>query len=255
MVAAASFLIDTLTPSNFADRIASELVHARRVARGIVVTTPVLFPSGAHVSILVTFTGDRCLVSDDGAAYAEADMMGAGDIFRRAARSIAEECGLRFNNFEIFETDARVDTLPGIIAIVADAAKRAIHVTADRLARKLDFDLKTSIVDRLIDAFGVKRVAVDASISGASTHSWTVDALVRTESVEVAIEAVSPSPISVSSAYMKLDDIRRLDHAPKTVAALKGKSSFGADQLLILGRTSRLIDVAADWRELERIAA
>jgi hypothetical protein len=248
-------MIEAVTPSNFPDRIASELVHARKVSRGTVVTTPVLFPSGAHVSVLVIFTGDRCLVSDDGAAYAEADLMGASEIFRRAARAIAEESGLRFNNFEVFESDARIDNLPGIIAIVADAAKRAIHLTAERLARKFDFDLKTSIVDRLIDIFGAKRVSVGASISGASTHSWTVDALVRTDSAEVAIESVSPSPISVSSAYMKLDDIRRLDSAPRTVAALKGKSSFGADQLLILGRTSRLMDVKGDWRDLEKFAA
>lgn len=255
MVTTASLLTKTLTPSNFADKIVGELVQARRIDRGVVVTTPVLFPSGSHVSVLVSFSGDRCLVSDDGAAYAEADMMGAGEIFRRAARSIADETGLRFNNFEIFEADARLDILPGIIAIVADAAKRAVHVTAERLARKLDLDLKTSIVDKLIDAFGSAHVSVNAAISGASTHTWTVDALVRTEHAEIAIEAVSPSPISVSSAYMKLDDIRRLDSAPRTVAALKGRESFGADQLLILGRTSRLIDAKADWRELERIAA
>ncbi|WP_438750007.1 hypothetical protein [Pararhizobium sp. O133] len=246
---------DPVSVANFAERIAGELVRARRSSRGVVITTPVLFPSGAHVTILVTFTGDRCLVSDDGAAYAEADLMGAGEIFRRVARSIADEVGLRFNNFEIFETDARIDTLPGIIAIVADTARRAIHVTAERLARKLDFDLKTSIVDRLIDVFGAKRVSADAEITGASTHNWTVDALVKTEGAEIAIEAVSPSPISVSSAYMKLDDIRRLDGAPRTVAALKGKQQFGADQLLILGRTSKLVDVRSDWRELERLAA
>jgi hypothetical protein len=82
-----------------------------------------------------------------------------------------------------------------------------------------------------------------------------VDALVKTENAEIVIEAVSPSPISVSSAYMKVDDIRRIDGAPRTVAALKGRQLFGADQLLILGRTSRLVDVKADWRELEKIAA
>lgn len=255
MVATANVLSETLVYRNFADRIAGELVHARKVARGTVVTTPVLFPSGAHVSILVSFDGDRCLVTDDGSAYAEADMMGAGDIFRRAARSIAEDSMLRFNNFEIFEADARIDTLPGIIAIVADAAKRAVHVTSERLARKLDLDLKTSVVDRLIDVFGANHVSIDAAISGASTHTWTVDALVRTEGADIAVEAVSPSPISVSSAYMKLDDIRRLESAPKIVAALKGKNSFGADQLLILGRTSRLIDAKADWHELKSLAA
>lgn len=246
---------EPLTPGNFVDRIASELVRAKRLARGTVVTTPVLFPSGAHVSILVSFNGDRCLVSDDGAAYSEADMMGASEIFRRAARNIAEDAGLRFNNFEIFEADARIENLPGVIAIIADAARRAVQVTADRLARKLDFDLKTSIIDRLVDVFGAKRVSADATISGASTHSWTVDALVQTESADIAVEAVSPSPISVSSAYMKLDDIRRLAEAPRTVAVLKGKQFFGSDQLLILNRTARLIDATADWRELERIAA
>jgi hypothetical protein len=93
MVAAAKPVIEPLTLRNFETRIASELVQAHRIAPGTVVTTPVLFPSGGHVSILVSFDGDKCLVSDDGAAYAEADLMGAGEIFRRAARPIAEEVG------------------------------------------------------------------------------------------------------------------------------------------------------------------
>ncbi|MBB4004445.1 hypothetical protein [Aurantimonas endophytica] len=219
------------------------------------ITTPVLFPSGAHVSVRISVEGGRCLITDDGAAYAEADMMGALPIFRRAANTVASEVGVRFNHFEIFEAEARPETAAGWVAIVADASRRAVAITAERLAKKLDAEMRVSIVDRLTDVFGVKNVFAEAAISGASTHAWKVDALVRTDHREIAIEVITPAPASVSSAYVKLDDIRRLDNAPRTVAALSSRSSFGSDQLLILNRAAKIIDLKADLSELRRLAA
>lgn len=243
------------SPKEALDRIAMELVRVRSYGNGGVITTPVLFPSGAHVTVRVSFENDRCLVTDDGAAYAEADMMGALGIFRRSAKKVAEEAGIRFNSFEIFEAEATPLNIAGIVAIIADAAKRCIEVTSEKLARRLELDLRDSVIERLIEAFGATRVKVNAPISGASTHSWTVDALIDTEDRTVAVEIVSPSPISVSSCYMKLDDIRRLDEKPRTVAALSHRSRFGSDQLLILNRTAKLIDVNAGAVDFRRLAA
>lgn len=219
------------------------------------ISTPVLFPSGTHVTVRVVLERSRCLITDDGAAFAEADMMGAIPTFRRAAREIANEFGIRFNNFEIFEADAALENAAGFIAIVADASRRAIERTAERIAERLNFEVKASVYDRLVDVFGVERVSEDVELSGASTHAWTVDALVRTERSEIVVALASPAPNSVSSTYIKLDDIRRLDGGPRTVAALTMRSSFKADQIAILGRTAKLIDIDAEPAEFRRLAA
>lgn len=237
------------------DRIASELVRVRETKGGGLITTPVLFPSGAHVTVKVVLSGSTCLITDDGAAYAEADMMGALTIFRRAASVVADEAGISFNSFEIFEARARPENAVGLIAIIADAARRSVAITAERLAKRLEADMRVSIVDRLIDVFGVKNVVPEAPISGASTHSWQVDALVRTEDRELAVEVITPHPNSVSAGYVKLDDIRRLEHGPRTIAALSSKPAFRSDQLLILNRTAKLIDLKASSVDLRRLAA
>lgn len=237
------------------DRIGRDLVRVRSTARGGVISTPVLFPSGAHVTVSISLDGDRCMVTDDGAGYAEAEMMGAADVYRRVARSVAEDAGVRFNDFEVFESEASVETAAGMIAIIADASRRSVEITAERLARRLEAQLKISVVDRLREVFGSDSVTAEAHISGSSTHGWTVDALVQAGRTIVAVDMVSPSPNSVSAAYIKLDDIRRLDDAPRTVAALTRRAKFASDQLLILGRTSRLIDMDAGPAEYHRLAA
>lgn len=248
-------MTDLIAPKSILDRIAADLVHVRETTKGGIITTPVLFPSGAHVTIRIILEEDRCLITDDGAAFAEADMMGALDIFKRSAKTVADELGIRFNSFEIFEAKANIDTAPGMIAIVADAARKAIHLTSEKLAKRLEAHNRDNVVDRLIEVFGAPKVTTNAIIAGASTHAWTVDALVTTGSSAVAVEIITPSPISVSSSYMKLDDIRRLESAPRTVGALSSRASFKPDQLLILGRAASLIDAKAKPDEFRRLAA
>ncbi|MCC4297949.1 hypothetical protein [Aurantimonas coralicida] len=252
---AATLLTSTESPDTLLERIADDLVRVRPLVNGGLISTPVLFPSGSSVTVRITFDGDRCLITDDGAAYAEADMMGALPIFRRAARRVAEAAGIRFNDFEIFEIDASPDTAPGLIAIVADAARRSIEVTTERLADRLHSDTKASVFDLLVEAFGSGKVAADVSLSGASTHAWTVDALVASDRADIAVSVVNPVPASISSTYVKLDDIRRLDAPPRTVAALARRNAFKADQIAILNRTAKLIDLSATVTEFRRLAA
>lgn len=237
------------------NKIVKDLVRVKPTRRGVRISTPVLFPSGSHVTITFSMNGASCFISDDGAAFAEADLMGAGEIFRRAARQVADEYAISFNSYEFFEAHATVDNAAGMIAIVADAAKRAVQIAAERLSRRVEMDFKATVVDRLREVFGKETVSSSVELSGASTHAWTVDALVKAPSGLIAVEAVTPSPVSVSSAYVKLDDLRRLEGAPKTAVALRRREAFGADQIMILSRTAQIIDASAGKRAFERLAA
>ncbi|MEF2553653.1 hypothetical protein VQ042_20250 [Aurantimonas sp. A2-1-M11] len=107
----------------------------------------------------------------------------------------------------------------------------------------------------MVEAFGTENVTSDVALSGASTHAWTIDALVKSEQADIAVSVVGPTPASISSTYVKLDDIRRLEDAPRTVAALARRETFKADQITILNRTARLIDLSATIAEFRRLAA
>lgn len=251
----ATFVRSHVIDDTVIERIVRDLVRVKNTGRGAVITTPVLFPSGAHVTVSVTINGDNCFITDDGAAFAEADMMGAPDIFKRAARGVADESGIRFNSFEFFEANTRAEKAAGMIAIVADAAKRAVQITSERLAKRVELDTKALVIDRLREVFGRDAVTPDADISGASTHAWKIDALVKDSTRLIAVESVTPSPVSVSSAYVKLDDIRRIEGAPMTVAALRKKDVFRADQILILSRTAKILDASVGRPAFARLAS
>ncbi|MFG1317561.1 hypothetical protein [Xanthobacter autotrophicus] len=239
--------------SAIADRIASDLVRVRLTPNGVRLTTPVLFPSGAHVSLVIHGGPSHFIVTDDGAASYEAELMGASGIFLRAARDVSQKTGVRFNDHELFEIDAPADRLPGFIAIVADAARMAVEQSALKLAEHIETEARQSIADRLISIFGKLAVAHDAKIMGASQHTWKFDAAVNCGDRMVLFALTTPSANSVASSFVKLDDVRRLDPPPRNVAVLTKRAAFKPDQITILNRAAKLIsadDPDADYRKL-----
>ncbi|WP_342152379.1 hypothetical protein [Methylorubrum sp. SB2] len=242
--------------SAIADKAARALIQVRRgPGLDARVTLPVLYPSGSCVGLRIGGGGKGFMITDDGGACAEADMAGASEFFHRAARETAERCGVRFDGHEMFEIEAPSEALPGFMAIVADASRRAAQLVAERQAERLDRRFRTGLADRLISVFGSDRVDIRPQVSGASTHAWLFDAAARLGERTVLFAAVTPSAVSVSSAYLKLDDVARLPGAPDTVAVLSRHSLFRQDQRLILGRTARIIDATASDEAFRRIAA
>lgn len=242
--------------SAVADEAARALIKVRRgPGLDARVTLPVLYPSGACVGLRIGGGEMGFMVTDDGGACAEADMAGASEFFHRAARETAERCGVRFDGHEMFEIEAPPDALPGFMAIVADASRRAAQLVAERHAERLDRRMRTGLTDRLIRVFGEERVEIRPQVSGASTHAWPFDAAARFGQRTVLFAAVTPSAVSVSSAYLKLDDVRRLPEAPGTVAVLSRESLFRQDQRLILGRAARILEASSSDDEFRRAAA
>lgn len=219
------------------------------------VMLPILYPSGSFVTLRIGGGPRDFVITDDGAAAREADMAGATEFFHRAARETAERSGVRFDGNELFEIEAPADNLPGFMAIVADASRRAAQLVAERHAERLDRRLKVGLADRLKHVFGEKHVDARPQVSGASSHAWPFDAAARVDGRTILFAAVTPSAVSVSSAYLKLDDVRRLTDAPRTVAVLTRPAAFREDQRLILGRAARIVDASASDDTFRRLAA
>lgn len=248
-------LLERADITSIARTIASELVRVRVAGPAVRLSAPVLFPSGAHVSLVVHGGPDRYVVTDDGAATYEAELMGVSRTFPRIAREVAERAGVRFNDHEFFEAEAPVDRLPGIIAVVADTARTAVEQAAIALAERIEADTRQSITDRLVSIFGAGAVTHDAKVVGASQHTWKFDAAVTCHDSTVLFALTSPSANSVASAFVKMDDVRRLDTPPRNVAVLTKRAAFKPDQITILNRAAKLISVDDPDAEFRRLVA
>jgi len=246
---------DRLNLAAIADRISSDLVKVRLSQNGMRLTTPVLFPSGAHVTLVIHGGPTHYVVSDDGSASYEAELMGASGIFNRAAREVSQKTGVRFNDHELFEIDAPVDRLPGFVAIVADAARMAVEHSAIKLAEHIEAEARLTISDRLISIFGKSAVTPDVRVAGASEHRWKFDASVTSGDRTVLFALTSPSAMSVASSFLKLDDVRRLDPPPRSIALLTKRDDFKPDQITILNRAAKLIAAEAPDSEFRKLVA
>ena len=250
-----SSLKKELSISEIATKVAKELSHVEIFDDGARIRTPVLMPSGRQISIRINAMEPKFLVSDDGVGYREAELMGAESNFRRYASIVSQQTGVQFNSFEFFELEAELDNLPGIVAIVADASRMAVQLTAEKLIENLGFEETVQIIEVLRHAFGTNRVNSDVEIRGASNETWHFDALVKADRKDIAVLRVKPSRNSVSSAYVKLDDVRRLDDAPVGVAALVRRPEFSPEQIILLNRASVIMDLNSPLRDWQRLAA
>lgn len=219
------------------------------------VMLPVLYPSGSFVTLRIGGGPREFVITDDGSAAQEADMAGATEFFHRAAKEVAERTGVKFDGNALFEIEAPADNLPGFMAIVADASRRAAQLVAERHAERLDRRLKVGLAARLKEVFGEALIDVRPQVSGASTHAWPFDAAARLAGRTLLFAAVTPSAVSVSSAYLKLDDVKRLGDGPRTVAVLTRPAAFREDQRLILGRAALLVDASASNDAFRLLAA
>src|SRR4051794_21294640 len=104
------------------DAVAREIVATDHRAAGSFIRTPLLYPGGATVVVRIEQGDARFFVSDIGLGHQEAEMMGAGSMYAKPARVIAEEAGVRFDNQAFFVLETSRDQLPGAVVTIANCS-------------------------------------------------------------------------------------------------------------------------------------
>jgi len=248
MVANVHLINDIESHRAIAESVARGLVYARVQGDTVTIQTPISFPSGRMVGVRLLGGPTIFTVTDDGAAMRDAELMGADDIWRREARKIATEYGLKFNEWELFEAEAPLDRLVGYTALVANAAAKTMLRTAEKFAERFEDRRREELAIRLERVFGKSKVEKDSMVAGASTKSWKFDARVALPSGRQGLfSVVTPSPASVVFAYSKMDDVSRLDDTPFIAAVLDGK--FAPDDKALLKRAARRVFEISDADE------
>jgi hypothetical protein len=237
---------------------------AEQVARGLgkvdlldgraFIRTPVLFPSGATVVVVIEEEGGgRYRLSDLGQGRDEAELLGVAGTYRHQAQEVARLSGLTL------EGNALV--LPGVLAAqlvaatmtVANAAARALERASLRAASRPREDTIDKLVTRLVTVFPKSPVKRGEELRGASTHAWQVDAVVTTDNHRAVFDVVTSSPASVVWTSTKFHDFARLDPPPTLVAVVRRKADLG-DLLAVLSQAARVVEEDAPDRVLSRAA-
>lgn len=232
---------------------ARSLVRVTASREGKLITLPIFYASGTAVSVEVIKTGDKFIVSDDGQAFRELELVGADRYFRRNADTIAAELGVSAARRSFYYVTS-AEQLAGSMADIGSASAQLVNRVFDRIAQRNEKEIASNLYNRLINIFGENHVKADADIFGASNHKWNVSALVAFGERKIAFETVSNHHSSVYSSATMFHDIGLLDNRPKPIAVVENKLAMG-EYISILSQAANVIQIDAPDMVLEKLAA
>ncbi len=237
---------------------------AEQVARGLgkadvldgraFIRTPVLFPSGATVVVVIEDEGGgRYRLSDFGQGRDEAELLGIAGAYRHQAQEVARLSGVTLEGNALVLPGVLTTQLVAATMTVANAAARALERAALRAAPRPREDTIDRLVNRLVTLFPKAQVKRGEELRGASTHAWQVDAVVTTDHHRAVFDVVTANPASVVWASAKFHDFARLEEPPMRVAVVHRKTSLG-DLLAVLSQAARVVEEDAPDKTLARAA-
>jgi hypothetical protein len=236
------------------EEVSSQLIGVDHRDGFSFVKVPIVYPSGSGVVIQVRAVGSTFFVTDFGAGYDEAEMMGAATLFARHAKRVAETSGVGFDSHSFFVMEVTEPQLPSAIVTIANCSREAVTITAHRLNQQHREDDAEELYDRLRRIFPQRAVAKKAEIRGDSTTQWEVDALVKWQDRSAVFEAVVNHHSSISAANMKFGDLAKVQSPPIIVGVVRRKAEFKT-YLSILSRNATILEKSTSDSTFEKAAA
>ena len=230
------------------------LVSTAHMPEGSYVTTPLLYPSGSSVVIRVSGGQDRFFVTDFGLGRTEAEMMGGERIFSRNAQQVASAAGVGFDQNAFFAIEVPRDRIAGAITAIANCSLEAVIVTAFRISERASAAASELMVDQLEAAFGQPAVLRHDKVVGASNHEWEFSASVTINARKSLFEVATKHPNSVAAVSTKMNDVARLEHAPRRIIMVHRKEEFGT-LLGVLSHNANIIEDRIGIEQIRRLAA
>ena len=237
-----------------ADAIARQLAAAFEAGGECFVRTPLMYPGGSNVVVHLAGRGDRLFVSDFGAGFEEAELIGADRYYTRIAPKVADRYGVRFDHHSFFVAEVRRSQATGAVMALANASKEALDLAALRYAEKQDHDRADALLERLTRVFREPCVHRDAEMRGASSYPWHPTALVEHSNRRLVFHHVKPAAPSVYATVSMFHDIARVSEAPPRVAVADDKGELGA-YVTLLSQAGSVMDLSANDDAFTKLAA
>jgi hypothetical protein len=155
----------------------------------------------------------------------------------------------------MFVAEVDIDRLPGAMEVVANSSHLAVSMCALRASEREARDARERLYDRLSEVYPTKEIVRDASVMGASSHSWKLAALVKDAGRTSVFEAVVSNHISVVGAAAKFHDLARLEHSPRRIAVIATRDGIGDFYGVIAPAASAVIEIGSPRAKFEGLLA
>lgn len=231
-----------------------KLARVEKFVGHTLVSLPVLYPSGASVTLEISGEPDRFFVSDRAGGYFESELLGAHRIYGREAPRAAASCGIKFDGRNMFVAEASDSNLPAVMKMVSHCSQLAANISALKISEKVKSDATESLYERLVSVFTAARVSRDVEVVGASTHDWSVSARVLGRK-PILFDVVSPHPTSAVWTAAKFGDIARLETPPNRVAVVQSRKQIGNMIGVISPSATAIIELSASNDTFIRLEA
>ncbi|HGG65066.1 MAG TPA: hypothetical protein ENK34_10900 [Rhodobacteraceae bacterium] len=204
------------------------------------INMPMAYPSGAFVTVRLSWVEGGLRVSDTGFAYREADSFGAGRSFRKTAQSVAEDLGVSVGKRSIFVDVQRHEIERAVLDVSA-----ASFTVAERIVARASSDASVEVIEALrvkLNHLFHDRVSYGEKVVGASATEWDVSAVASLNGRKAVFQAVSNYPVAIYKASTAFHDLAALDNPPALVSVVANKQEMGHN-LSLLAQAGRVIEV------------
>lgn len=218
---------------------------------------PIVLATGSCVDVSVwpeDAEGRSFMVSDAGTAFLEvAEVAFSSRTFNKVARERCEAYGATFDGDAMLFMRVSAERLRGSIVAMGSLIKEVVDQTIERALRAKHEPAMELLFDKLRAAYPGREVIHDATVYGASSASYTVDALVDDGQRGVAYEIFSKAPASVNAAFATFSDLSRSTEAPVPVGVTSDLNAIGP-KLQLVSSVAKVVRLA-DSFERFRLAA
>jgi len=221
---------------------------------GVLVPTPILYPSNGNVVVHVSGGTRACVVSDRGDALrnARAHCIDVPDP-EKWLRHIVRGSSLHAVNGQIMSGEIRSDEVFAGIALVARAAADAVRYAIEHYRHHGE-----TIYDRtyreLTGRFGSPNVSRQTTLAGASNRSYHFDfATPISDGKMLLLDTVLPNANSVNAKAIAHIDIGSLKNETRFHAIVYDDSAaWESSDINLLQSAAQLLPIARLSRELDR---
>lgn len=219
----------------------------------IMVSVPVMYPSGATSTVEVQINQDNCWVSDQGFGFVEAEYLGATEYYPKAARDAAEAYGVQFDGSAVFALWVPKSRIEAAIVCVSNASNRAASEAIRVASEKKSSRRNDEIFERITSIFGPQIVAKSAEIRGRHV-AWPAHNVVSFPDRHQAVfEYMTRHSNSASSKFFMFSDLKQADENMSLNAVVANVSSLDAKAQMV-GDVANIISIDSTEDSYRRYA-
>ena len=224
---------------------------------GVLVPTPVLYPSNSNVVVYVTGGAKSCVVSDRGDALRVARAHGAEiSDADQWLRNVLRGSFLHSSSGDITSGEMEVKNVLAGIALVARAAATAVSYAIEHYVPRKEITIQQRALTELKRRFGPSQISRSVSARGASDRHYSFDfSIVSIGPKPLLLDTVSPNPNSINAKAVAHIDLENLqEKAPMHAIIYDQSADWDAAEINLLQSAAQLLPVSRLSQELNRYA-